>query len=67
MSPQWYANNRTALIGFLHGNQIPCFDYCDLVPDRFFNDNDHMLPDGNRILATALAQAIAPQVMARIH
>ena len=33
-----------------------------LVPEPLFNDNDHLMAEGNRKLADALAQEIAPRI-----
>ena len=57
-----YQERRGKLADCMTTPGIPNKDYSALVPDVLFNDNDHMLPDGNRQLADALAQDIAPRI-----
>ena len=57
-----YQERRRKLAGCMTAPGIPNRDYSALVPDPLFNDNDHMMPDGNRHLADALVREIAPRI-----
>ena len=57
-----YASSRKALADSMTAPGVTCKDYSELVPDPLFHDNDHMLPDGNRLLANALAADLAPHI-----
>ncbi len=61
-----YKTRRQKLAGCMTAEGIPNKDYSDLVPDPLFNDNDHMMAGGNRRLADALAQDIAPRIQGQI-
>jgi hypothetical protein len=62
LDPAWYSESRSVLSSFFQGYGIPHYDFSELVPGRFFEDNDHMLCEGNSRLAKALASEIAPRI-----
>src|SRR5579871_387976 len=64
MPADLYEAGRHVLSSFFQGYGIPHYDFSELVPDRFFVDNDHMMAEGNRRLACALADEIAPRLNA---
>jgi hypothetical protein len=57
-----YAANRRMMASFFAAPGIPHGDYSDLVPSGLFHDNDHMLAEGNKMLADAIAAQIAPRI-----
>ncbi len=61
-----YKARRQKLAVCMTGAGIPNKDYSSLVPDPLFNDNDHMMAEGNHKLADALAQEIAPRIQGQI-
>ncbi len=67
MSRDRYMENRRVLCGFLRDPSIPTYDLSDLLPSSSFYDNDHLMPEGNQVLAQALARRIAPIVQADPH
>jgi hypothetical protein len=60
VEPERYQTSRHMLSSFFEGYGIPHYDLCDLVPDQYFVDNDHMLGEGSQRVALALADAITP-------
>ena len=61
-----YLANRKVLAASMTTPGVVCADYSELVPDPLFHDNDHMLPGGNRMLASALAAEIAPRIRTKL-
>jgi lysophospholipase L1-like esterase len=55
-----YVTNRGAAATFTSAPDFPSRDYSTLVPDQLFYDNDHLLADGNRMVAEAIAKDIQP-------
>jgi hypothetical protein len=62
LTPEEYGAGRTVLSSFFQGYGVPYYDFSELVPDPFFVDNDHLTAEGNRRLAVALANEIAPRI-----
>lgn len=67
LTREQYGDGRRVMRSFFQGYGIPYCDFSELVPDPFFVDNDHMLAGGNRRLALALADEIAPRLQSEKH
>ena len=66
VSPQTYAKNKQILAAAMAYPTIPHHDFTDLVPSELFEDNDHMLADGNKMLGEALAKELKPLIEAKL-
>jgi hypothetical protein len=58
---------RRLLTEALSAPGVTHHDYSELVPEQYFVDATHMLPDGNRILAQRLARDLAPLLRSRMR
>jgi lysophospholipase L1-like esterase len=59
---EFYRRNISVANSFTEGGGYLSKDYSELLPDNMFVDNDHLMPEGNRLLGEAIAKDISPMV-----